>query len=103
MTWVGPGTPPTTDANGFPVPGSPGETVTARCRYENFGITNRREWTGEDGETVWQRGTIFVEFGQPLPRKFERVTVTDDTDGYLEFEGPVLNVYTGQMNSTLAV
>lgn len=105
MSWTGPGTPATVDpVTGFPVPGTPGETVTARCRYENFGMTNRKEWTGEDGQTIQQRGTIYVKFGEPVPGKFERVTVTDDYDGnYLEVDLPVLNVYKGQLNSTLAV
>ena len=105
MSWTGPGTPATVDpVTGFPVPGTPGETVTVQCRYENFGLTNRREWTGEDGKTIWQRGTVYVKFGEPVPAKFEHVTVADpEQDNYLEFEGPVLNVYTGQLNTTIAV
>lgn len=104
MTWTGPGTPPTIDpVTGFPVPGTPGELMTAKCRYENFGMTNRREWTGEDGKSILQRGTVYVKFGDPVPDKFEHIVVTDDANGYKEFEGPVLNVYTGQLNSTIAV
>lgn len=105
MSWTGPGTAPTTDPDtGFPIPGKPGEVITAKCRYENFGMTNRTEWEGEDGETIYQRGTVYVLFGEPVPDKFERIKIVDPEQGdYLEFEGPVLNVYTGQLNSTLAV
>ena len=45
-----------------------------------------------------------MKFGEPVPAKFKHVTVVDpEQDNYLEFEGPVLNVYTGQLNSTIAV
>jgi len=99
-----PGTPaPVDPVTGCPVCGTTGCAVTGQCRYENFGLTNRREWTGEDGKTIWQRGTVFVKFGEPVPKKFEEITVWDEVQEVEEFTGPVLNVYTGQLNTTIAV
>lgn len=104
MKWTPAGTPPTTDpSTGFPVPGNPASEKSAKCRYENFRQSNHKEFTGADGKTIMQKGTIFVQFGQEVPELFDRVTVTDDATGEKEYEGHVLNVYTGQMNSTVAV
>lgn len=104
MSWTGKGGAPTVDPDtGFPKPGSQGTSYSVKCRYENFAVSNRKEWTGEDGKTILQRGTIFVPFGERVPEKFENVKIVDDTDSRVEFEGNVLNVYTGQLNSTLAV
>lgn len=105
MSWTSKGSAPTVDpVTGFPEPGSIGVTVTAQCRYENFGMTNRREWTGEDGKTILQRGTIYVLDDEPLPEKFERVQVVDPKHGdIIVFEGPVLNIHRGKFNSTIAV
>lgn len=103
MSWTGEGTPASVDTDtGFPIPGVPGEVVSVKCRYENFNKTNRKEWTNEDGKTIAQIGTIFVPFGHEIPRKFKRVRIVD-RDGDEVFEGPILNVYKGQMNTTLAV
>lgn len=108
MSWTAEGTPATFDPElGFPKAGNAGTTMQAACRYENFGRTNRKEYTGEDGKSIFQMGAIYVKFGQPIPNKFERVVVTRFDKGEQKtvtvFEGPVLNVYRGQLNSTLAV
>ena len=102
MAWTGEGSPPTEDENGFPVPGSPGESYTAACRYENFRGGSTKSWQNKKNETVLQRGTVFVKKGEILPKKFETVTVTDP-DGVVVFEGELLNVYKGQLNATIAV
>lgn len=102
MSWTGKGSNSSVDSStGFPKPGSSGQAISAACRYENFGITNRREWTAEDGKTIWQRGTVFVKLGESVPKKFEHIQVKDGDK--VIFEGPVLNVYEGQLNSTIAV
>lgn len=101
LSWTLPGTPAGEDENGFPVPGTPGETVTAQARYENY--TGRiKEWRASDSEVVEQRGTIYVKKGQPVPMKFETVTVIREGQG-VTFEGEALNVYQGQLNTTIAV
>lgn len=98
-----PGTPSTEDpVTGFPVPGQPGEEVTIMCRYENFKTGAVKEWTNKKNETVLQRGTIYVKWGQQMPTKFETVTVESPQYGEM-FKGEILNVYNGQLNTTIAV
>lgn len=100
LSWTTPGTPGGEDENGFPLPSQPGETITAKCRYENY-RGRVKEWRGRDGETVEQKGTIYVKKGEPVPMKFEDVTVTRDTG--VTYQGVALNVYKGQLNSTIVV
>lgn len=103
LKWRGEGTPATIDpVTGDPVPGTPGSEITAMCRYENFRGRSSREWLNRDGETVLQRGTIYVKKGEQCPEKFETVTVESPEFG-LVFKGEVLNTYQGQLNYTLAV
>lgn len=101
LTWNEKGTLPTTDQNGFPVPGTTGAEVTAKCRYENFSGKGVREFRNSDGEVVLQVGTVYVKRGEPIPIKFEKIKVT--RDGIITFEGEALNVYTGQLNVTISV
>lgn len=98
LTWETEGTPPTQDADGNIIPGGPGETVTAKCRYENFLPGNRREYTGRDGKTVLATGKILIKFGEPVPPRFFIGTVT--TGAVEIYKGEMLNPYEGQMNST---
>ena len=85
------------DENGYPIPPAESESFESICRYENFtgGI---KQFNNKAGEAVQQKGTIFVKFGQSLPKVGEVVKVSLD-----QFEGEVLNVYKGQLNSTIAV
>lgn len=102
-TWFREGTPSTEDpVTGFPVPGIPGEEVSAESRYENFRGGSTKEWRNKKNETVLQRGTIYLRKGQPIPVKFETVTVVSPEYGIM-FEGEILNVYAGQLNTTIAV
>lgn len=102
VSWQLAGTPATKDENGFPVPSIPGETVTAMGRYENFTGTGRKEYTNRDGQVILQKGTIFIKKGQPAPNKFESLIVTSPEFEEV-FEGEALNVYEGQLNTTIAV
>ena len=91
----------TYDANGFPVPASPTTLRTVKCRYENFKSGNRKEWTGVDGKTILQQGTIYIKKGDLCPDKFQKVKITRGPETI--FEGNILNVYKGQLNTTIAV
>lgn len=103
LSWTGEGTPPSVDPDtGFPIPGVPGIEQQAKARYENFRTGAVKEWRNKKNETVLQRGTIYVKKGEPAPKKFETVTVTSEEYG-LMFEGEILNVYHGQLNTTIAV
>ena len=103
LSWTGEGTSPSVDpATGFPIPGVPGLPQEAKARYENFKTGAVKEWRNKKNETVLQRGTIYVKKGEPTPKKFETVTVTSGEYG-LMFEGEILNVYHGQLNTTIAV
>jgi hypothetical protein len=100
LTWETEGTPPTQDGSGNIIPGVPGETVTARCRFENYLSGNRREYTGRDGKTVLATGKILIKFGEPVPPRFFVGTVTKAEGGEI-YKGEVINPYEGQMNSTV--
>lgn len=103
MTWFREGTPSTVNPEtGFPVPGAPGEEVSSESRYENFKGGSTKSWINKANETVIQKGTIYVRKGQPVPKKFDTVKVVSPEYG-LMFEGEILNVYTGQLNTTIAV
>jgi hypothetical protein len=103
LTWTTEGTPSTKDPEtGFPVPGVPAAPVTAASRYENFRGGSVKEFINKKNETVRQRGTIYLKKGEPVPRKFETV-VMYGKEGEIIFEGELLNVYTGQLNVTIAV
>lgn len=103
LSWTRQGTPSTEDPEtGFPVPGTPSEPVLSASRYENFRGGSTKEWTNKANKTVLQRGTIYVRKGEQVPNKFETVRVEDPEKG-LMFEGEILNVYQGQLNTTIAV
>lgn len=103
ISWQLAGTPATKDpVTGFPIPSVPGETVTAKGRYENFSGTGRKEYVNRDGQVILQKGTIFIKKGQTAPNKFETVTVTSPEFEEV-FKGEALNVYEGQLNTTIAV
>lgn len=89
------------DSNGFPLPTTPTAVKTASCRYENFSGSNHKEWTNVDGKTILQRGTIYLKKSEEVPVKFQRVKVTRGSE--IVFEGNILNVYKGQLNTTIAV
>lgn len=101
LSWTLPGTPGGEDENGFPLPSIPGVTMTAKARYENY-RGRVKEWIARDGETVVQKGTIYIKKGQPVPMKFEEVTVTREGEG-VTYKGEALNVYKGQLNTTIVV
>lgn len=103
LSWDTEGTPATKDpVTGFPIPGIPGEALTAISRYENFQKGAVREWTNKNGETVLQKGVIYVKKGESVPKKFDNVKVGSPDFGTM-FEGEILNVYTGQLNTTIIV
>lgn len=102
-TWLREGSPSTEDpVTGFPVPGQPGEEVMSASRYENFRGGSTKEWRNKKNETVLQRGTIYIKRGEPIPVKFDTVTVVSPEFGVV-FQGEILNVYKGQLNVTIAV
>lgn len=101
-TWKTEGGTPGRDGNGFPVPGTQGGTVEAVSRYENFRKGGAKEYRNKNGETVLQKGTIFVKKGQPYPKQEDTVTVTSPEFGTM-FEGEVLFVYKGQLNTTIII
>lgn len=102
-TWEVEGTPAGKDpVTGFPVPGQPGEEISAISRYENFQKGGSKEWTNKNGKTVLQKGVIYLKKGEPVPKKFDTVKVTSPEFGEM-YEGEVLNVYTGQLNTTIII
>lgn len=101
MVWNGATGPDGTDGDGNPIPGTPVIIENPLCRYENFQSGNRKEFLNRDGESVLATGVIYVKLGTEVPERFSVVTVTRDTDQV--FHGEVLNVYKGQLNSTLHV
>lgn len=103
LTWTGEGTPTTTDpVTGDPVPGTPGATLMAACRYEDFRGRVVKQWVNSDGETVLQTGTVYVRDKEVLPPRFEKIKVDSPEFGTV-FQGEALNVYRGQLNCTIAV
>lgn len=103
MSWFREGTKITkSPETGFPIAGVRGPEVTAKSRYENFRGGSTKEFTNKTNKTVIQRGFIYVKKGEPTPKKFETVKVVAE-NGEVMFEGEVLNVYNGQLNTTIAV
>lgn len=103
MTWETEGTPASLDpVTRFPVPGAPGLTLSAECRYENFQKGGSREFKNKNGETVLAKGRIFIKKGMPYPKMEDRLTVTSPEFGTV-YEGPSLHVYKGQLNITVIV
>lgn len=99
ISWETEGTPPTQDEDGNVIPGEPGETVTSRCRYENYQGSNRREFIGRDGKTVFATGRVYIKFGDTKPPRFVVGTIT--TDEQEIYKGEVVNTFEGQMNKTI--
>ena len=89
------------DSDGNPIPNTPVIVSNAFCRYENFQSGNRKEFLNRDGESVLATGTIYCKKGSDVPERFSVVKVT--RNAIKVFEGEVLNVYRGQLNSTLHV
>lgn len=103
VSWVTEGTPATEDPiTGFPIPGEAGATIEVKGRYENFKSGNRKEYLNRDGLTVFQKGTIYIKKGEIYPKRFEIVKVTSP-EFEVVFEGEILNVYKGQLNTTVAI
>lgn len=103
LIWQTEGTPAGKDPEtGFPVPGVPGEVLTAQCRYENFQKGTSKEYKNKNGETVLQKGTIYVKKGEKVPTFEDTVRVESPEFGVV-FEGEILHVYQGQLNSTIAI
>lgn len=102
LRWQAEGTPPGEDEDGFPIPGTPGEAMEAKCRHENW-RGEKREFIGVDGATVLQKGIIYIKFGELVPDRFQSLTVIGKDDVDIIFEGIALNSYKGQMNSTIDV
>lgn len=102
VSWQLAGSPPSKDENGFPIEGVPGDVVLSNGRYENFTANNRKEYTNRDGETVYQKGTIYLKKGSAIPERFETLTVISPEFEEV-FKGEALNVYKGQLNTTIAV
>lgn len=103
ITWQTEGSPATKDPDtGFVVPGTPGTTWTAVCRYENFQKGGTKEFRNKNGETVFQKGAIYIKKGEAVPKKEDTVKVESPDFGTM-FEGEILNSYQGQLNSTLIV
>lgn len=101
MVWNGAAGPDGRDGDGNPIPGTPATETNTTVRYENFSSGNRKEFTNRDGETVLATGVIYCKKGSETPERFSVVTVT--RNAVTVFEGEVLNVYQGQLNSTLHV
>lgn len=101
MEWNGSTGEDGVDSDGNPIPGTPVPVSNAFCRYENFNAGNRKEFTNRDGEAVLATGVIYVRFGTQVPERFSWVSVT--RNAVQVFEGEILNVYRGQLNSTLHV
>jgi|SRR5690606_7706288 len=99
LSWQTEGTPDTQDSDGNIIPGTPGKTVTAKCRYENFQNANRREFLGRDGKTVFATGKVYIKFGEPTPPRFAVGVIT--TDGNEIYRGEIVNTFEGQMNKTI--
>lgn len=99
ITWETEGTPSHQDDDGNIIPGVPGEVVSAECRYENFKESNRREFLGRGGKTVFATGKVFIKFGEPMPPRF--VVAEIATNGEVIYKGEVVNTFEGQMNKTI--
>lgn len=98
ISWQTEATEPTQDEDGNIIPGTPGETITSRCRYENYQGT-RKEFIGRDGKTVFATGRVYIKFGDIKPPRFVVATIT--TDGVEIYKGEVMNTFEGQMNKTI--
>lgn len=90
-TWTLPGTGPTEDENGMPLPNS-GTTVQAACRFHP---ESKKQMKNETNEAVMQSGRIRFDTGSEMPDLYTNVVVTDGDREI--FTGKVLEVYRGQI------
>lgn len=103
LKWVTEGTPSTIDPEtGDPIPGTPGEEIDAKCRYEDWTGGVARTWMNKDGESVVPTGKIYIKFREDLPVKFEVIDLERVKAG-ISLRMEILDVYHGQMNSTITV
>lgn len=91
-TWSVPGTEPQTDPEtGFPIP-TEDITMSVPCRYHS---ENGKQFTNEVNQPVFQKGRIRFVKGSQMPSLYENIKVTDGD--VVVFEGPVMEVYRGQL------
>lgn len=83
-----------TTAEGYPIPGTPGEEVTTSCR---FYPEKSKMLKNEDSSEVMQEGKIRIEKGAAVPHLWASVIVKD-LDGILIYEGLVKNRFVGQLS-----
>ncbi|MDR2274355.1 MAG: hypothetical protein LBF27_25835 [Sphingobacterium sp.] len=99
LTWKTQGTPDSQDEDGNIIPGEPGEEFKAKCRYENFQGSNRKEMIGRDGKTVLATGSVYIKFGEPKPSRFTIGKI--ETEGEEIYSGEIMNTFEGQLNKTI--
>lgn len=102
VLWAKATSKPTRNARGFIVPGGRGRPIKAVGRYENFQKGGFKEIINANGETVTQKGVIYIKKGEPIPQFGEKITIIDGHKQVV-FEGSVQVSYKGQLNTTLIV
>lgn len=90
------------NAKGFVVPGRRGRPYKSVCRYENYQKGGFKEIVNAAGETVLQKGIVYVKKGEAIPPFGEKITIKDIKNNVI-FEGTVQNSYVGQLNTTLVI
>jgi hypothetical protein len=82
------------DTTGYPLPGTPGESVSVPCRFHLGGI---RVFKNQDNSEVNQIGRIRVDVGSDMPLIGQRVDVPG------QFNGVIRDIYRGQLSWRLDV
>lgn len=86
------------DENGLLVPGTPGEQVTEKCRFDDANGVGNRTVIGVDNETYRQAGTIY------LPTSAVHVPGTGVAVEVIGmFKGRVASPYKGQLHTSVKV
>jgi hypothetical protein len=94
------GTPPGQDADGLPTEGTPGVTVTMPCRFH---LGGSKVFRNQDSTESLQIGRIRIDDGLELPSVGQEITVTDNRDSGVVFNGPVKQVYPASLSSRIEV
>lgn len=100
LTYTTPGIPGGMDGNGFPLPDQPGAVVQVPCRFHQ---ESSKVFKNEDSTETAQVGRIRLDPGAVVPKVGTVVTVTNLSNGAVQFKGPVRERYEAQLSGRLEV
>lgn len=99
LHWTGPAGESTIDPEwGVPVPGLPGEAMSAACMYQ---LAPSKQVQNKDSVMVFQNGNVYLDNGSAYPDRGSSVVVMN---GDVQmFAGEVVDVFVGQLGIKLVV